>query len=206
MLCSKGTICRGEDERSCSRQEDFWSAAEECWSVRLLLFKNKKPKQHSPPQTLPKTPPRLWLLSFAFKGSAAQLHFLCRSSWMVPKGFCSSISFKMPFGWCRVNAELRCWVHTLHFFALCCWWLKVGIPHEPCTSHQNQFLFRISPLFYSKHFGIKFSQCLASCRGTVVKTALKRLFLAGFNNKYTIKDGFASMRDQKEAQAPTRKS
>lgn len=29
-LCLKGTICRGEDERSCSRQEDFWSAAEEC--------------------------------------------------------------------------------------------------------------------------------------------------------------------------------
>lgn len=81
----------------------------------------------------------------------------------------------------------------------------MGIPHEPCTSHQNQFLFRISPLFYSKHFGIKFSQCLASCRGTVVKTALKRLFLAGFNNKYTIKNGFASMRDQKQAQEPARK-
>lgn len=143
MLCSKGTICRGEDERSCSRQEDFWSAAEECWSVRFLLFKNKKPKQHSPPQTLPKTPPRLWLLSFAFKGSAAQLHFLCRSSWMVPKGFCSSISFKMPFGWCRVNAELRCWVHTLHFLLSVVgdskWGFLMSLVHLTKTSFSLEF-------------------------------------------------------------------
>lgn len=67
----KGTICRGEDERCCSRQEDFWSAAEKCWSVRSFLVKNKltktttkqtnKPwKQNNPP----KKPPKLLLVSF----------------------------------------------------------------------------------------------------------------------------------------------
>lgn len=30
LFFSKGTICRGEDERCCSRQEDIWSAAEKC--------------------------------------------------------------------------------------------------------------------------------------------------------------------------------
>jgi len=50
LLFLKGTICRGEDERCCSGEEDFWSAAEKCWSVRSFLFKKKNNNKKKPTQ------------------------------------------------------------------------------------------------------------------------------------------------------------